>query len=248
MKTDSRCRWVAVVLSVGLIQLAGDSLHAEQPNNGEPQSAELPSLPVQFDSPDSLRTPANLRFEQPFQSGNKCGVNALYAVLYLVGEHVEYDTVLERLPVGARGSNLQDICDAAREFGLDCEIRKAVPPEVLKWAAKPVIVHLHAHGATQHDSNNNGHFLVVCGYHPNRGFIGIDTTNCSLTILSERFLARNMSGYCLFFRGALAKGLWMARLYRLSLGFAVAAWGGLACVIVLRAWKKWTKQRGDVPR
>lgn len=143
--------------------------------------------------PEGLTTPEHLRFESEYQAGPRCGPNSLYILLNLCRKAVPYADVLARVPVGERGSNLDDLRKAAASFGLASEVRK-LNPEDLRNTPFPVLVHLYARG----ERDRNDHFLVLTEFVKDDGTLkGIDSMSGQLTTWSPGFIARNFSGYCL---------------------------------------------------
>ena len=156
----------------------------------------LPKGPWKSSVRPGLTTPDSLRFERPPQAGALCGPNALYVLLHLYGIETSYERILDVIPHGENGSNLDDLDKTANQFGLSTEVRKLTPEE-LADAPKPLI----AHFLTNRDGTNSGktnHFAVITRNFPEgEGYEGVDAANGGLYTWTPQTLARNFSGYCL---------------------------------------------------
>jgi ABC-type bacteriocin/lantibiotic exporter with double-glycine peptidase domain len=152
---------------------------------------------VEFAVPKGLSTPESLRFDKPFQQGPHCGPNGLYSMLRLCGIQVTYDDVSRRIPLDAKGTDLETLRRVAAEFGLETEVRKLTPEE-LSQARKPMLVHLNTPAAGPgHTPGAEGHFTVVTRIDPMGMIEGIDTSNALYTTWDVQRFARGASGYCL---------------------------------------------------
>jgi ABC-type bacteriocin/lantibiotic exporter with double-glycine peptidase domain len=156
--------------------------------------------PFEFRVPAGLDTPDYFRFEMPFQQGPKCGPNALYIVLRMLGIECSYSDVLKSVPLSETGSNLVDLRNSAETFGLACEVRKELSPEDIDALPKPVILHLKGAAIDKKGHHSSDHFAVIVGrdpVSPSQGYIGVDTNNGSVTRFKKTGLARSISGFAL---------------------------------------------------
>jgi Peptidase C39 family len=160
--------------------------------------------------PANTSVPKYLRFDLDFQQGPKCGVNAIYAMLRLLGRPVAYADVESRIPVTAEGADLESMAAAAREFGLDVEVRKGVTPDDLLEAPLPMVVHIRASPVDSQPLARD-HFMVVSRCRRtdsgNAVFDIVDTTNLRFMKYRLDGLAQNMTGYVLAPRGGA--GNWL---------------------------------------
>jgi peptidase C39-like protein len=205
------------------------------PAQGQTPGSELIGKPVEWDIPKGLVTPPALRFDQPFQQGPSCGPNALYFLLRLCEVNVAYDAVLKRVPLVPQGSNIEDLRQAAAEFGLATEVRRLTPEELVD-APKPLLVHVNvpASGSGQ-TGEGLGHFILITRTTPGGYFRGIDTTNALVTTWPPEFFARNGSGYALVV--ASRSRSWLLTPKGLALGSAFLVVMGLNEWIALRLRK-----------
>jgi hypothetical protein len=184
--------------------------------------------PVEWEVPKDLVTPPELRYDQAFQQGPSCGPNALYFLLRLCDVNVSYADVLTRVPLGPKGSNIEDLRKAAAEFGLATEVRQLTPEELVK-APKPLLVHVNIPATgSGHTDEEQGHFTVVTRAIPEGGFRGIDTTNALVTSWTPQFFARNASGYALVVPGRSRS--WLLTPKGLALG------GAFLAIVALNLW------------
>lgn len=86
----------------------------------------------------------------------KCGPNSLYVLLRLNGVQVSFDDVSRLLPIGAAGTNLRQMRDAAEKLGLDCEVRRLSTSEL-----EALSVAVVAHCRSAQIGSQTGHFVVV---------------------------------------------------------------------------------------
>lgn len=155
-----------------------------------------PALP-DFEVPPGLNTPERWRLDRPFQTGQRCGPNALYLLLRLERVNASYDKVVDRLKPGSAGCSLEDLHQAAGEFGLRTQVRK-LSVEDVRYAPKPIIVHLNAPASASGGADApRDHFALITTIMPDGGYQGMDTTNMILTTWSPNAFSRNFSGYCL---------------------------------------------------
>jgi ABC-type bacteriocin/lantibiotic exporter with double-glycine peptidase domain len=171
-----------------------------------------PRGPIIYDVPEGVMTPPRLQLERSFQSGVRCGPNALFLLLRLCRVNVDYETVLKATPIGKNGASLEDLRKTAVEFGLTAQIRGDVSPDDLTRSRLPAIVHLKASGGPTNPERQD-HFIVVADRTKVGDFQGVDTTNMTFAIYTVEALARNMSGYALFPQNSR-----VANVYRVALG------------------------------
>ncbi len=181
----------SVCIAIGMVTLAGTGIASSQ----DIQVGDT----FEYTVPPGLETPECLQFEMPFQRGPKCGPNAIFVILQIVGVDCSYADVLEAVPTPEGGANLQELVKCAEKFGLECEARKDVSPQEVAALPMPVILHLKSASIKKDGSGHWDHFAVIAGPDPasDKGYIGVDTGNGSLTQFEKTALARNMSGYAL---------------------------------------------------
>jgi hypothetical protein len=154
-----------------------------------------------YDVPEGLNTPIEWQLEDTFQSGSRCGPNSLFLLLRFENIDVTYEQVLATVPLSEAGCTLDDLHNAAQQFGLATEARKLTPEEVV-IAPKPLIVHFNALASGgQKTRANRNHFSIVTSASLEDGSVaGIDSVNLMPTRYSANGFARNFSGYCLVLR------------------------------------------------
>lgn len=195
--TFERCR-IALPLFLCIALLAAGESLADEILNDRPFRPHVPP---------GTTVPEHLRFDLEFQDGPNCGPNAIYAMLRLSGYPVAYADVASRITASAEGADLQSMAVAARDFGLDVEVRKGVSPEDLLGALVPIVVHLQASPVDSRPLARD-HFVVVSGVriHDNGDvlFDIVDTTNLRFMHYRLDQLAQSMTGYGLTRKGGIS--------------------------------------------
>jgi hypothetical protein len=193
------------------------------------------------DDPNPPEVPKDLRFEQAWQGGSRCGPVALYFLLKLHGLNVSLEQMIEAVPVSAEGASLAQLQTVAERFGLRTQAVKFTPEDMPKLPT-PYIVHYNNAGTN--DSRDN-HFDVVfksfgstrCGF--------IDTTNCITKTGDYEAMVGRVSGYALI---PVAQGAW----WRTALWWAFGAVLALDCVMLavlgLRLRKSPAAAKAEVAR
>ena len=173
---------------------------AQARSDEEVISETVPLGPMlRFEVPPGLTTPSRYCLDRTYQSGLRCGPNALFMLLRLCNIDVEYSEVRDAMPLRDNGTSLQQIMETASRFGLQTVARRNVSPEDLKQNVLPVILHVES-APGRIDEKARDHFVVVTHEREGDYFYGIDTTNLTLTRYSVEAMARNMTGYALFVR------------------------------------------------
>lgn len=153
--------------------------------------------------------PPEFRFERGWQAGPNCGANALFFMLRLNGRPVNRQELIKHLAPPKQGSSLEELQQAARQWGLETKVLRTAPDGVERLD-RPFIAHLSL------PPNDAGHYLLVLGASGN-SFQVIDGTNGSLVELRRGTFYRHWSGY------VLVTGTdWVGPLLRLIL-FVLAA-------------------------
>lgn len=171
------------------------SANAQQANRTNIYPDKRPK-PNDWIIPEGTETPSYLRFDRPFQQGNRCGPNAMFIFLRLLNKSVRYEEILEQLPVSEVGCSLEDLKKVGERNGVNLEVRQLTPEE-LHTAPKPLILHVQTPKISNEPKEPTGHFTVITKSNPDGSFFGVDTSNAVLTDFTLQYLARNFSGYAL---------------------------------------------------
>ena len=158
----------------------------------------------------------------------RCGPNALYLFLRLLGADVDLTDVDEHIELGRNGCSLLQLTNAAREFGLETTVVKGDLDD-LKRLTMPAIAQLR--GAL---APTTGHFVVVTGV-DQEGVHLIDGTTAAVDSYAQERFQTLWSGYLLIpasqQRGVVRR-----------LGF-LAVFLTLITMIVLGNRRKWLSER-----
>ena len=155
---------------------AAEEAHPEGPN---------PRIPDEAIAVDDLLDGADTSF---WRTSQRCGANSVYAYLQLLGHQVDYDTLVERIPITKQGSAISDLRDACSRVGHEAVIVKATPTSLSQLV--PAIVHC------EEEVQTTGHYNTVIA------FDGSDVTYIDGTLGMVKHLAaveffRSWSGYAL---------------------------------------------------
>jgi hypothetical protein len=119
----------------------------------------------------------------------RCSVNCLYISLKLFGRHVDYASVMERVPIGEKGARLTDMRDCVTSFGVEAQVVKATPAS-LAACPLPAIAHL------EEERETTGHYVVVVGVAPDAVEYIDGTTGIDRTVSMAEFI-KNWTGHLL---------------------------------------------------
>lgn len=161
------------------------------------QEGVLGDRELKFEVPEGVTTPPHLQLDRPFQSGRKCGPNALYGLLQLQGISVRYEDVVAALPTSTVGVSLAQIQQASDQLGHRLRLRKDVTPDELDKEHLPAIVHLSVPPERGRDHAPIDHFLLLIDENHGK-FVGLDTTNMMIVDYTKESIARNMTGFVAF--------------------------------------------------
>lgn len=126
-----------------------------------------------------------------------CGVNCVYFFTLFFDLDKTYDEVVLQVPITDSGSQLSDMANALRHFGLHVNVSKLSPSE-LENATLPVIVHTYVTDSSADVLVESGHFLVLIEKNEDK-YVAFDPSksNSGLITISKGEFIRAWSGFVL---------------------------------------------------
>jgi hypothetical protein len=125
-----------------------------------------------------------------------CGPNCLYMFLAILNCPVAYSDVAGVLPLGRHGVDFLQMRDAARRFGVSCEIRHCRFDQ-LASCTFPVIGHIERRRSREEgDQDSRGHFVIVVDV-TNTQVNAIDGTTGEAIAYTHDGFQRLWTGYLL---------------------------------------------------
>jgi hypothetical protein len=150
-----------------------------------------------------------------------CGVNSTYAYLKLHDVGVEYDDVVQGVPVNRKGSNLKDIATFASHAGAPSLVVRSKPAEFRK-CPMPAIAHLSSNSTRDFDSTNAGHYVVVLGA-SDAFVLVLDGTTGELRHMPAELFFRSWSGL-LVVKDQPSSRLWIHVSALCAVAATIVAW------------------------
>jgi hypothetical protein len=170
----------------------------------------LPALPLAF------------KFERKWQNGQSCGPVALYFLLRLQGQRVQFDDVIGSITTTEKGCSLADLEAAATKFGLKTRAVKLTPEQIGELPT-PAIIHFTTPGDRTKEVDHFDLFLGESVADDGNSYEFIDTTNCIKYRQTAGAIGPKLSGYALIADSVSSNG---------TRGYALL-WSGAVTVIAL---------------
>ncbi len=150
-------------------------------------------------SPADGQLEALFDWKPRWRERSDCGRNSLYFYLKIIGNSVTFDELASCVTIDPdRGSSLEDIASAARNFGVDVEILW-VNPNNLHHIDPPYLLHSEARL-----ENESGHMLVVVCKHTSSQVVVLDPVDERLSEVNYSALLEHFSGYIIRERQGVA--------------------------------------------
>jgi hypothetical protein len=192
-----------------------------------------------IDEPRPGQTVPNSYREHKFQQGPKCGPNAVFICLRLLGYGVSYNDVISRTHLEQNGADMEELVRVAESFGLKLQPLKKVGASDLKTMRGPVIVHLDTPESNNNGQSQDDHFTVLLTYDSAREvFKAIDTSSCTNVDISMQYIARSFSGHCLVPGSFTPNQIHGTNLFAIGALAILATWWATVEIRILRVRRR----------
>ncbi len=137
-----------------------------------------------------------------WRTQKRCGINAMYIFLQVLGAPVSYDDILKTLPVKEGGTSMADLKRFTSHWVSGCTVIRTTD-RGLESQQCPAIAYV------REDSGQQGHFVVVCDVGPT-GVRIIDGTAGAVTVETMDKFLKQWDGYLLVRprQNSIASYLW----------------------------------------
>ena len=124
---------------------------------------------------------------------NRCGVNATYLFARLLHKNVEYEDVLETVPIDSSGTSMMSMKNYLNQIGVSAAVIRSTT-EQLTDISLPAIAML------EEDVNAGGHFVVLCAV-SDRDVRLIDGTRGAVDIVEYDEFIEQWNGFLIVDQG-----------------------------------------------